>query len=403
MSTITVPELEEVQGKLAERRKTLATIFDEAGPDLDMAQVKSLSGSSADKVDQIRALNDEIDELGGRQEQLRTLAKGAEYAMTEEDESGFDAGDSRQSVQRKSIGDLIAESVIPTTKGASVEFPEVALKTLMTTSAGWAPETTRGPRLVDYATRPIELLDRVPTTTTGETAVTYMEETTFTNNAAETAEGAAMPEAALALTEQTSAVRKVAVILPCTDEQLEDVPRLRGYLDNRLPFMLRQRLSGQIVAGNGAAPNLRGILNVSGIQTQAKGSDPVPDAVFKAMVLVMTTGQATPDTVVMNPLDWQDVRLLRTADGIYIWGNPSEAGPERLWGLPVVLAQAMTQNTAIVGDFALFSELAVKKGVTVESGFTGDQFKEGEQTLRATMRAAFVVYRPAAFCSVTGI
>jgi HK97 family phage major capsid protein len=401
MSTITVPELDEVQGKLAERRKTLATIFDEAGADLDMDKVKTINGTSAEKVDQIRALNDEIDDLGGRQEQLRTLAKGAANALAEDED--LDPGDTRPGVSRKSIGDLIAESAVPTSKGVPVEFPEVTLKTLMTTSAGWAPETTRGPRLVDYATRPIELLDRVPTTTTDQTAVTYMEETTFTNNAAEAAEGAAMAESALALTEKSSTVRKIAVTLPVTDEQLEDVPRLRGYLDNRLPFMVRQRLSGQIVAGDGVAPNLRGILNVVGIQTQAKGADPTPDAVYKAMVLVMTTGQATPDTVIMNPLDWQDVRLLRTADGIYIWGNPSEAGPERIWGLPVVLAQAMTQNTAIVGDFALFSELSVKKGLVVESGFVGDNFKEGKQTLRAQLRAAFVVYRPTAFCSVTGI
>jgi HK97 family phage major capsid protein len=403
MSIITIPELDEVQGKLADRRRTLATIFEEAGADLDMDKVKTITGTSAEKVDQIRALNDEVDDLGDRQEQLRTLAKGAENALADDADDGLDPGDSRPGVSHKSIGDLIAGSAVPTTKGVPVEFPEVTLKTLMTTSAGWAPETTRGPRLVDYATRPIELLERVPTTTTDETAVTYMEETTFTNNAAETAEGAAMPESELVLTEKSSTIRKIAVTLPCTDEQLEDVTRLRGYLDNRLPFMVRQRLSGQIVAGNGTAPNLRGILNVSGIQTQAKGADPTPDAIYKAMVLVMTTGQATPDTVVMNPLDWQDVRLLRTADGIYIWGNPSEAGPERIWGLPVVLAQAMTQNSAIVGDFALFSELSVKKGLVVESGFVGDNFKEGKQTIRAQMRAAFVVYRPAAFCSVTGI
>jgi HK97 family phage major capsid protein len=234
--------------------------------------------------------------------------------------------------------------------------------------------------------------------------VQYMEETTFTNAAAETAEGGTYPEAALAYTEQTSLVRKISVFLPVTDEQLEDEPRIRGVIDNRLPFMVRQRLDSQILVGNGTAPNLRGILNVAGIQTQAKGADPTPDAVYKAMVKVMTTGQANPDTVVFNPNDWQDVRLLRTADGIYIWGNPSDAGPERIWGLRAVMAQAMTADTALVGDFGNYAELAVRRGVDVQvSNSHSTYFVEGKQAIRADMRVALVVYRPAAFATVTGI
>lgn len=395
-----IPELPEIEGKLTERRKHLAAIFDEAGPDIDVTKVKSVDG---DVVDHIRAVNEEIDALAKRRESLLVLAKGAENADPEDPE---DDGDEFRPGARKSLADLIAESPARTQKGVAHELDvdmRAQLKTLMTTAAGWAPAVVRGPRLVDFATRPIELLDLVPTVPTDQVAVTYMEETTFTNNAAETAEGAAKPEAALALTERTSAVRKIAVTLPVTDEQLEDVARLRAYLDNRLPFMVRQRLSGQIIAGNGTAPNLRGVLNVVGIQTQAKGADPTPDAVYKAMVKVMTTGQATPDAVVMNPLDWQDVRLLRTADGIYIWGNPSDAGPERIWGLNVVLAQAQTENTAVVGAFREFSELAVKRGLTVEAGYVNDDFTKNQQTLRAEMRAAFTVFRPTAFCQVTGI
>jgi HK97 family phage major capsid protein len=231
-----------------------------------------------------------------------------------------------------------------------------------------------------------------------------MEETTFTNAAAETAEAGTYPEAALALTEQTSPVRKIAVFLPVTDEQLEDVPQVQGYLNNRLPFFLRQRLDGQVLNGNGTAPNLRGFLNVVGIQTQAKGADPVPDAIYKAMTKIRVTGRATPGTVIIHPNDWQDIRLLRTADGLYIWGSPADQGPERIWGLPIVQADSLTEGTALVGDFAGYSELASRRGIEVKvSDSHGTFFVEGKQAVRADFRVALVVYRPEAFCSVTGI
>ena len=247
------------------------------------------------------------------------------------------------------------------------------------------------------------MLDLVPQGTTNQSAVVYMEETTYTNAAAETAEGDAKPEATLELTEQTAPVRKIAVTMHVTDEQWDDEPQVRGYINRRMPFMVRQRLNTQIITGDGVAPNLEGVLNVTGIQTQAKSTDPVPDAVYKAMVKVMTTGQAMPDAYVTNPLDWQDVRLLRTADGIYIWGSPADAGPERIWGLRTVLAQGITENTGVVGDFGNFSELAVRQGISVEVGYVNDDFKKNLKTLRAEMRAALLFYRPAAFCSVTGI
>lgn len=403
--TITFPELREVEGKLTAKRKELHDIFADAKNEqgeLDHSKVKGYE-SGTELAEAVRTINDEVDGLAAKAEELRAIAKGVANASDDAKEGPDFTRFSDEPAPIKSFGEAYVAAKAHESKGVEFEL-DVQLKTLFSTTAGWSPETTRGPRLVMDAQRPIQMVDIVPQTTTNQSAVTFMEETTFTNNAAEVAEGGAKPEGALALTEQTSPVRKIAVWIPVTDEQLEDVDRIEAYLNNRLPFMVQQRLDQQIISGDGTAPNLSGILDQSGLQTQAKGSDPVPDAVYKAMTKVRVTGQAMPDAAVFHPNDWQDVRLLRTADGIYIWGNPSEAGPQRIWGLRVVEVQASTENTAIVGDFGNFSELAVKKGMTVETtNAHSDFFIYNKQAVRAEIRAAFVVYRPAAFCSVTGI
>lgn len=405
---MTFPALKEAQGKLDARRQELKQVFDQAGPELDMAKVTTIDGDSKAKVDWIRTKNAEVDDLAKQVEDLLAVQKAASAVRDHEakGESGDEPGE-RKGRERKSFGDLLVESAAFKGKAGPVG-PEarldIELKTLLDTGTGWTPETTRGPRVVDFITTPLQVADIIPSTTTSQSAVTYMEETTFTNNAAAVAEGGPYPEAALGYTERTSPVRKIGVWLPVTDEQLEDVPQVRGYINNRLPFMVRQRLDAQILTGSGTAPNLRGILNTPGIQTQAKGGDTALDAIYKALVKVRVNGQAVPTAVVMNPLDWQDVRLLKTTDGIYLYGSPSEAGIPRMWGLPVVEAQALTENTALVGDFQRHAELATRRGIDVQiSNSHADFFTNGLQAIRADLRAALVIYRPAAFATVTGL
>jgi len=70
----------------------------------------------------------------------------------------------------------------------------------------------------------------------------------------------------------------------------------------------------------------------------------------------------------------------------------------------VVQNEALTENAGLVGSFEpAWISMFERKGVVIERGFTGSQFVEGKQTIRATMRAALVVFRPAAFATVTGI
>lgn len=277
-------------------------------------------------------------------------------------------------------------------------------KTLMETTAGFAPFSPRLSRVILSAQRRPVVADLIPQENIGpQGSVKFMEETTFTNNAAAVAEGGLKPESALAFTERTQAIEKIATWLPVTEEQLSDVPQLRAVIENRLSLMLRQAEEVELLDGTGTSPRLNGFYNKI-TQAQAKGNDPTPDAFYKAMTLVRTTGRAEPSGVIMHPNDWQRIRLLRTGDGIYIWGSPSEEGNDRLWGLPVVATTAATEGIGIIGDFATYSQIFRREGIRIESTNShSDYFIYNKLVILIEERLTLLIYRAAAFCEVTGI
>jgi len=418
--------LVEKREELIAKQQALHRLFEAAGPELDLSKVDALKGfaSSMDKAGEVKRLNDELTALG-KEVEVEVALDRAEKE-TREREAGMKAGiihpngGGGDKGEKKSLGRQFIESEAYKGRVRNAAGPEsllkdvnlgYELKTVMSTGAGWAPESLRIPGLViPSAQRPLAVIDVIPTGATGQAAVVYMEETTLTNQAAEIAESVdgtlqTYAESALAFTERSVTVRKIATWLPVTDEQLEDIEGIEDYINNRLVFMIRQRLDSQLLVGDGNAPNLRGYNNATNVQSQAKGSDPTPDAIYKAMDLIIVTGRANPTAVFMHPNDWQPVRLLRTADGVYIWGSPSEAGPERIWGLPVIKTTAQTENTALVGDFSpAMSQLYIKRGVEIQiSNSHSTYFVNGVQAVRADMRCALVQFRGTAFAKVTGI
>ncbi|MER7002214.1 phage major capsid protein [Dactylosporangium sp. NPDC000555] len=413
---IEFPALVETRDKLNARRDTLAGIFAEAGPTYDMSLVKSLQGDSNAKVAEIQKLTAEINDLKVDLDKHLVVAKAAGEAKAHADRgergSAPDAKGDREKKAGKlrPFGQMVVESDAikgyrPGSGSGPVARLDVDLKTLFSTSNGWDPEDTRTGRVEMYPTRPApRVIDVFPQTTTSQSTVLYMEETVYENNAAETGEGTQYPEVQLKVDEKSSEVRKIAAFLPVTDEQFEDEERARAYVQNRLPFFLRQRLDSQLLIGNGAAPNLRGLENITGIQSQALGGDPIPDALYKCMRSIRDDGFAEPSHVFIRPSKWESVQLMRTADGVYIWGHPSMPGPRTIWGVPVVESTAGSASKASMGDFTNFSEVAVRRGIDVQiSNSHGGFFIEGKLAVRADVRVAVIFYRPKAFGVVTGL
>jgi len=392
-------QLKDLEGRYAQRQAALATLFEEAGPELDFEKIKSISGDSTAKVEHIRALNKELDDLGSQIAEKREMLEIAGRLSR----GNSEGQSSERTVDEKSFGELFVDSPAFKSKGAGAHL-DIDVKTLMETGAGWEPESTRSGLVVPYATRPIQVSQLIPTVPINQSAYKYMEETTFTPGAAEKAEGAEYGEATFVLTERSKVVEKVTAWLPITDEQLEDVPGVRAYVEQRLRFALQQRFDTAIITGTGVSPALQGLEKLVGIGTQAKGSDSDPAAVYKAIMKCRVTGRAVPNVVIFDSMHWQNIRLLTTDDGVYIFGSPTEPGPERIWGLPVVLCDALVDSDAIVGDFPGFSLCGLRRGIDVQiTNAHSDYFIKGKQAIRADFRCVLVWTRPAAFCLVTGL
>lgn len=288
-----------------------------------------------------------------------------------------------------------------------VDIPGVtlksAIKAVMTTAAGIVPYPAPQADVVPIARRRPVVADLIPQTETSAPSIIYLEQTTATNNAAAVTEGAAKPESALGYTRRTIPLEVIAHILPVTNQELEDIPGIRDIIDQELVAMLRLAEEGELLNGDGSSPNLTGIITRSGVQTQDKGTDDVFTAVMKAATLIRHTGFADVTAGVMNPNDWLGFVTSQDDLGRFIYGSPADEVTPRVWGIPIVVTTAMTENTAVFGDFAGYARIWRKGGIRVEVGLINDDFQRNQQSIRVEERIALQVRRPAAFCLLTGL
>ena len=127
----------------------------------------------------------------------------------------------------------------------------------------------------------------------------------------------------------------------------EDNDQLVGYIEGRLSFGLLRRLDSQIINGNGTAPNMRGILNTTGLGAYTAGT-----ATEKALISIRkakTVGQLSeldPDAVAINPVDFEAIELTTNTNGDFVVSpNVQLAMQPSIWGLNVAVTTAITGTT----------------------------------------------------------
>lgn len=383
---------------------------------------------SAEQKEEIKSRNDELAELvDDLSIEKKKLANAK--AIDEDSRPVAEMPLAGAGAEKKSVGQLFTESDAYknyVSNGVKGIDSKVETKASLTTT-GYPPEVLRQPGFLEFLTRDpntvISLFDQI---NSDQNAFSYLEETTFTNAAAEAAEGSAVSEATLAFTERTEAIRKIGVYIPVTDELLADQAGVQGYLNSRLQTMIRLRLDSQLLSGDGTAPNLEGILDAGKSSVGSTdfsayaGNLGRLGAIYGAITDIRVNAFTEPDAIVMHPNDWNDivtsvsVDFAGTSSAGYTAKNPlfigngnMAAGPQAaIWGLKVVPTTAISAGTVLIGKFGggEAAHVVMRQGIDLAvTDSHSDFFIKNQLAIRATMRVGFPVYRQAAFHKLTNM
>lgn len=275
------------------------------------------------------------------------------------------------------------------------------------------------PGVVEKLFQPLRVADLLASGATDGPTVRYVVEGTATSGATGIPEGGLKPESTLALSTVDEPVKKLATMLVVSDEMLEDASQVQSYINGRLALFVAIEEERQLLLGGGT-DSLVGLTGRSGVNTYAGGTAAGNKAVqiFKALNGTRGSSLLEPSAIIVNPADWQDIRLLTDTAGQFFGGGPFQ-GPygngqnlglggqlsgatDFLWNKPVVVTTAVGAGTAFLGAFDTAAQIFRRSGLSVEaSNSHSDYFQRNLVAIRAEQRLALAVYRPGAFTKVT--
>lgn len=400
------------------------------GDDFDLMKVKDLSGDDVvAKAKEYTDLSARVAQLQGEVDALvevEKLAKAqavpaAPEVATPPAVLKGDLGSGRE------IDALIQKAWTPSNRnisaseGKEVDLEGLTLKALFSTTS-YAPESVRSGMIVPFASAPPDLIDVLPQIPVDQAAFVYMEQITRTAyaNATPALEGGTYAENTTTFAQKMGEIRKITTSQVVTDESIEDNPSsLPAYLVDDLSVGLRQSLCNQLIAGNGTAPNLKGILDYTvgterqaptisantysniGLVTQA-ASETISDAIDEAVLQCIERAFTQPTLILMSYRTWNTIANERANTGAYIHRELGSRPVKMLNDdIPVMCSHFIPNNRVIVGDFMNYARVLDRRGIMLDYTNSHDtDFTSGQVRWRASLRAGLVLTRPAAFWRV---
>jgi HK97 family phage major capsid protein len=395
-----------------------------------LAELRSLDEAAAgrpyneDETAQAAEIRSAVDAIDSRiQENLRTEIRSAEIT----DAMGSMLGalqrrEDGETVDTRSLGARFADNeeyrnwANSGARGtspaidAALEFRAVTDTTTGATSGGALYRPTRLTRVgQDFLDRRTFLIDLLPSIQISTGSVEYVQDQSpladVANKAVEVTEGSAKPQAGITLAVITEPTATIAAWANITRQVAQDAPQVQGYLDTRLRYAVKRRADAQSINGNGTLPNLRGLLNRTGIVTYAPGAAEARYVSIRHGIRLMEDNESVPEIIVVNPADAELFDLSNsTTAGIH--AVPDDAGitmavPRTMWGLTAVHSTAIAAGTALLIDPMAVSLLDRQQVSAYMTDSHASNFTSNILTLLLEARIGLALFNPKGVASIT--
>jgi HK97 family phage major capsid protein len=300
-------------------------------------------------------------------------------------------------------GKSVAE--IEVSKGDMAAMQE----TKLVTSAGIVPPNF-DPTIQTGPRQELRIRDLIPSVQVTGQSFTYYKELLHTRGAGPVAEGGTKPQSNITFEAKTDLVKKLAVWIPVSDEALDDVPQLFGYLQQLLRYDLKLEEEEQILKGDGTDNNLPGIMTQATAFNAAlgKAGDTAIDTVRRAIYQVRKQAKLAADATVMTELDWMNIELQKDAQNRYLFANLQGFVTPILWGRPVITSDSMDEGNGtdtggefLVGNFQRGATIYDRMSFLFKVGMINDDFIKNQRALLVEERLGLAVRRNYAFVKGT--
>ena len=452
--------LRQQAAELANEVKTKSAAFEageltaaEFSTYMDNAETKNLELESAikayDRASRLSAAADFAPEAAEVAVDTRAKAGAEAYDRVRAAASGHsrDSVDFEIGFKAQGVTSLMGEAASGTTA------PSALSGYFLGGAAGPAIVPEFIPGITELRFYPNQIAALFPTMPVSGPVVTYVRETAWSNAAAGVAEGATKPTSTNSLTRYTEQVGKVAALARVTDELIADAPAFWSLIQQRLAQGVVRQEEVQLLAGAGM-PGVSGLLNrttgftkpqtisavsnlvvpaagTSGIGagtatvtsvtpgrevTGTSGAAPtgvqIAEGILAALTDIRTVTFFEPDAIVVNPADYNTIRLTKATTGEYLGGSffgyssgnavnepTSYLDPGlTLWGKRVVSTPAIPAGYVLVGAFSDGGMVLRREGLRVNvTNTNGVDFEQNLWTARAESRVGLLVERPEVF------